>query len=387
MASLTPPVPAGARTYPTLEQFALIVAFLSIIAMPLASNLASRVTANPAENSEVASMPPIGRTVRSVVQFPSEFGHWFDSHFGFRARLIRWYGVSRLFGLRVSPSARVIKGQDGWFFLASEGGVEDYANHTPMPSRRLDAWRDMIVGTNAWLRSKRIAYVFTIAPDKHVIYPEEMPPSIHQLGATSRTDQVFAVLSMTDVPAIDVRPALLRGKARERLYQKTDTHWNDRGAFIAYQQILDAVRRQVPAVPPAWSRDDFEASEQVTPGQDLARMMGLMLDLHETDLGLLPRRSRQARVVDPPGASLDGEQPRIVTEIPGSSLPRAVVLRDSFTSKLAPFLSEHFSRVVYLWQRDIDEDLVRKEHPDVVIQEVVGRFLSMFTPTPPTLPR
>jgi alginate O-acetyltransferase complex protein AlgJ len=75
-----------------------------------------------------------------------------------------------------------------------------------------------------------------------------------------------------------------------------------------------------------------------------------------------------------------------VTEIPGSSLPRAVILRDSFTSPLVAFLSEHFSRAVYLWQNDFDAQAVEQEHPDIVIQEIVGRHLHNFIPSPELVP-
>ena len=75
-----------------------------------------------------------------------------------------------------------------------------------------------------------------------------------------------------------------------------------------------------------------------------------------------------------------------VTEIPGSALPRAVIFRDSFASRLVPFLSEHFSRAVYLWQNDFDADIVEKEHADVVIQEIVGRHLYNFIPSPELVP-
>jgi alginate O-acetyltransferase complex protein AlgJ len=69
-----------------------------------------------------------------------------------------------------------------------------------------------------------------------------------------------------------------------------------------------------------------------------------------------------------------------VTEIPGSEAPRAVVFRDSFTSRLIPYLSEHFSRAVYLWQNDVDPSVVLKERPAVVIHEIVGRHLGRIVP-------
>jgi hypothetical protein len=63
-----------------------------------------------------------------------------------------------------------------------------------------------------------------------------------------------------------------------------------------------------------------------------------------------------------------------------------VVFRDSFVSPLVPFLSEHFSRAVYLWQNDFDANAVLAERPDVVIQEIVGRHLYDFIPSPELVP-
>ena len=89
---------------------------------------------------------------------------------------------------------------------------------------------------------------------------------------------------------------------------------------------------------------------------------------------------------DPAGGYATGGTGRIVTEIPGSTLPRAVVFRDSFTSSLAPLISEHFSRVVYLWQNDFDAAVVESEHPDVVLHEIVGRHLHKIYPYPDLIP-
>ena len=60
-----------------------------------------------------------------------------------------------------------------------------------------------------------------------------------------------------------------------------------------------------------------------------------------------------------------------------------MVFRDSFGSALIPFLSEHFSRALYLWQYNFDPDVVQAEDPDVVVQEWVGRRLSTMPPYDP----
>jgi alginate O-acetyltransferase complex protein AlgJ len=366
----------------------LVAIFVAVISLPLLANVAGRDGADAeAENRELAALPHLTASVNAIARYGNDFGHWFEDHFGFRARLIRWYGEIRYFVFDVSPSAAVVRGRDGWLFYADDAGMDDHAHATPLSNVELAIWRETLVRTHEWLEARRIAYVFTISPDKHVIYPEFVPDTIRRVNTQSRTDQVFAVADAARVPNVDVRPALLDAKSHGRLYFQTDTHWNDDGALVAYQRIIDGVCHQLPSVPPAWTRGDFLPEIEVTDGMDLARMMGLSRVLHETSVALRPKRPRQARVVDPPGAEANHEVGRLVTEIPGSTLPRAVIFRDSFASRLAPLLSEHFSRAVYLWQNDFDPDVVAQEHPDVVIEQIVGRHLYGFLPSPELIPR
>jgi alginate O-acetyltransferase complex protein AlgJ len=357
-----------------LAQTLLVTLFIVIIALPPSLNLVGLDGGDAqAENRELVTF---------VGTNPSA---WFEDHFGLRSTFVRWYGETRLFLLRVSPTPVVLKGRDGWFFYADDKGLDDYVCEDPLTADALANWRSALVRATRWLRARRIAYVFLVAPDKHVVYPEQMPDSIVRVGPMSRTDQLYGGLQDTGV-LVDVRPPLIEQKTRERVYQKTDTHWNERGAFVAYRAIVTAARAQLPAIPPPWERGDFTAVARDVEGKDLAAMMGLKRVLREEDLRLVPTRRRQAVVVEPAGAEPSAEEGRLVTEIPGASLPRAVILRDSFTSPLVPFLSEHFSRAVYLWQNDFDAQAVEQEHPDIVIQEIVGRHLHNFIPSPELVP-
>jgi alginate O-acetyltransferase complex protein AlgJ len=366
----------------------LVTLFFAVISLPLAANLAGFDGADPgAENRELAAFPGIGPSWASVARFGDGLTLWFDDHFGFRSALVRWYGESRLLLLGVSPSTAVVKGRDGWLFYGDDKAIEDYANDEPLSAEGMANWRAAVTRASDWLKGRGIAYVFAIAPDKHVVYSEAMPSTLVRTGDRSRTDQVYDALRGSSAATVDVRPALLEAKNRERIYQRTDTHWNDRGALVAYQQIIGVVRTQVPSTPAAWTCADFEPVTRDVEAMDLAGMMGLKRVLREQDLVLVPKRPRLARVVEPAGAEPTAEEGRIVTEIPRSRLPRAVIFRDSFVSRLVPFLSEHFSRAVYLWQNDFDANAVIQEKPDVVIQEIVGRHLYNFIPSPELVPQ
>jgi hypothetical protein len=186
--------------------------------------------------------------------------------------------------------------------------------------------------------------------------------------------------SHTDLVFVDMKTPLLAAKAHERMYDLTDTHWNRRGAYVGYRAIMDAVAARVPGVEAPWPAADFRPVQNHTHGQDLAGMLGLSDVLSEEELTLVPLRPRRARVIEPANPSPNGDEGYLVTEIAGSTLPKAVVFRDSFTSRLIPFLSEHFSRTVYLWQNDMDPAVVAKERPAVVIHEIVGRHLTSLVP-------
>ena len=89
------------------------------------------------------------------------------------------------------------------------------------------------------------------------------------------------------------------------------------------QEIIEAVRAQVPAVPPAWTDADFTRTERIIEGQDLAGMMGLKRVIHETDLTLTPRRP-STRLTGAPGWYSAS-----ALSVATSSVPRSVSTRYS----------------------------------------------------------
>jgi len=361
----------------------LITAFVAAILAPGAVMVTRLDPETPnAENRELAKPPVLAWRWMDLRALPGAASSYFEDHFGLRARLVRWQAWLRLRVFHVSASPDVILGRDGWLFYAGDGGSEDLISAVPFRPSELEKWCATLQHTHDWLEAQGIDYLFVLAPDKHAVYPEYLPASVHRVGVETRTDALVRYLrDHSTVPVLDLRPALLAAKKDERLYHRTDTHWNDRGAFVAYTALVRALGRAVVGEPAA--RAAFGAPKMVTPGLDLARMLGLRADLREENLPLVPLAPRRARVVEPPQSQPNFDVGRLVTEQDDSSRPRAVVFRDSFGSAVIPFLSEHFSRAVYLWQNNMAPDVVLAEQPRVVIQEWVGRHLSTVWPYDP----
>lgn len=68
-----------------------------------------------------------------------------------------------------------------------------------------------------------------------------------------------------------------------------------------------------------------------------------------------------------------------VAEVGDRSLPTALIFRDSFSTWLIPWLSEHFRRVRWEWLDDFQPpfsgQLVEEENPEVVIEILAERKL------------
>ena len=364
-----------------LEDTALIVGFLLAILLPGLAMMLKGDRASSQENRQLAPFPPLSLDGDELAAFPERFNLYFNDHFGFRGELIRGQALAKIRWLKVSSSADVICGKAGWLFYAGEDSLAGYRAVQPFSEAELNRWTRVLEGRRRWLARRNIHYIFTVAPDKHTVYPEYMPDQIKPVRDESRLDQLITYLKENSgVEVVDLRPALLSAKGRHPIYYQTDTHWNEYGAFVAYEEITRALRRALPAIEPL-VESDFDLQTERTPGKDLAGMLGLADAFSETAVSLRPRRGFQASAANQPlDRSLIESTATFASEQPGRPLPRMVMFRDSFANRLIPFLAENFSRAVYVWDDRFEPALVEQEHPDVVLDEMVERKLMAAPP-------
>jgi hypothetical protein len=356
----------------------LVACFLAAVGLPLGA-LALGQDPGPVliENRYLHPRPELVWKKKALRAYPRAFEDFWSDAFPFRRLLIRWHNVAKL-SLGVSPNDGVIVGRGRWLFLRGFHGLKYYRAMEPFTPEELARWRASLENRYDWLAARGIRYLFVIAPNKDSIYPEFMPAHIRRARPQNRLDQLVAYLGPgSRVPFLDLREPLRAAKAHDRLYRTTDTHWNDRGVLVAYQAIIRRVGRWLPQVQPL-PATAFKPWSRMLPGGDLAVMLGLPDVLPEESLDLIPQVTRAARPVDaaPRGAFWD----RLDMETGKAELPRAIVLHDSFMVVLQPFLSEHFSRAVYVWGDQLDPGLVEREKPAVVIEERVER--NLFEPAP-----
>jgi hypothetical protein len=334
-----------------------------------------------AEKRKLAARPGWPGTTAALWKFPGTFAAWYGDHFGLRARLIRWHALAMYRVFRQSPSDKVLLGRDGWLFYADDSSLEDYRSAVPFTTAELERWRSVMETRQDWLARRGARLVIVLACDKYIIYPEYLPAAYRRQGTAYRVDQLADYLAQhSRLTVVSLRQPLEAGKEADRLYHRTDTHWNDRGAYLGYRAMLQAAG--VEPLPPT----AFRPVDRITAGWDLARMMGLDDVIAEQDRALEPHTPRRARVVEVDRPDPLWNNGRVVLEVDDPKLPRLVVFRDSFGSALVPLLAENFRRSVFLWQYELDVPALEQERPDVVIWLMTSRRLQWFIPANPPLP-
>ncbi len=374
--------PASAKVKGSRESIFIAFIFgvgLAFFCLFTVANFFSRT--NLLEDNRLAARCP--SRVRQFATFAGDFEKCFNDRFAFREKLIACGKLGRIKLFKVPASQDVLLGKADFFFCAAKGGHLGLLQGTPpFTSQELVGWKNLLEKRAIWCRKRGIDYLFALAPNKSSIYPELLPSHYRTKGGPTRTDQLINFLqeSHSCAQAIDLRKSVRAGKGSLPLYLRTDTHWNQLGAYYGYCSIIENVRLRYPSIPPPRLLSQFKIVPYDFKKGDLARLQGL--------LGVLTEESVAVhRPTGPPWTTvrypkwldnkygMDDTTP-FYCELKGSKLPRALMFRDSFASPLAElFLPEHFSRSAFYWQPEFSEDIVLREKPDIVIHEALETCL------------
>jgi hypothetical protein len=308
-----------------------------------------------------------------AMSFLDGYLRFFRDHFAFRDTLIEGLAAVKVKEFGNSTNPLVVIGQDGWLFYTPPGDADfsKYRGLAPLSPDELDQWQQLLERRQARLARDHIPYLLVIVPDKQTVYPEFMPANLKKVGEESRLDEILDRLrdSHSPVRVLDLRPALLAAKKTAPVYLKHDTHWNDFGAYVGYRAIMEEIGKltagkRLPVLGPG---DFVQGSVDLTNG-DLVGVLGAPSLFDERVATMTPR----VKVAIPTSPT------EYIAEIDidndDARMPRLVMYRDSFATRLLPMMARSFSVGVYRWGYEFDGDL-EKHKLDIVVNEFVERAL------------
>jgi len=323
------------------------------------------------ENRELAFKPKMGL----YEKFPKYFSDYFNDHFGLRNWLIvanRWSRY-KLFG--VSPNKAVTVGKEEWLFYTPDINYIDSINAQGFTEGELKQIEANFLDIQNKFNKKGIKFYFLVAPNKQSIYPEFLPDYMKKIRPDSRLDQLSSFLEKNGmVNFVNPKKELLEMKKNAPVYLKYDTHWNDLGAFVAYQKLFQKINKDFGTIK-SKEMSDFMVTTKESPNNDLAVQMGVIGNFKEKGPNFENKNSKSKIVFENCPDKFIG-CPVTVWEVADQRLLKLVMFRDSFGVGIIPFLAEHFQRSYFYWgsipfsMTEIDQ-----EKPEIVVMELTEREL------------
>jgi alginate O-acetyltransferase complex protein AlgJ len=143
---------------------------------------------------------------------------------------------------RSTRPGKVIIGKSGYLFLGNkhEDVVDKTTGSYTISETAAEAWSASLAQIASLVETSGASFVFSVAPNKHTIYPEFLPDG-EIASKETLTDQLFSTASIKTVTAIDLRAPLKKLKSEKPLYLQTDSHWNNAGAALAYTETMNVL--------------------------------------------------------------------------------------------------------------------------------------------------
>jgi hypothetical protein len=342
------------------------------------------------ENRQLASFPKVVDEVTGGLSkdFRKGFTAWINDNIGFREFFVKMNAKINYDLLKTSPNSSVRVGKDGWFFFTGDYNLKIASGEYPLTKETLVAIKNEQESIQKALKEKGIEYVLVLTPSKASIYPEKIDGSNFSVRETPIDIVEKYLKENTTIKVINTKDALLKAKEEgQQVFNKTDTHWNETGAYIGYKYITDQLNKwniinsspvKINQVPSTF-KGEFSA------------MMG--------DVSLLPLENvNSTEIVSPNATEIQNKEVLDLINIeqrndnftkngqhiytnPSQKDKRILMYGDSFFGswKIKELFAESCSELTYVWSDSIKGKVVDKVKPDIVLFERTERYITSLS--------
>lgn len=357
-----------------MKKAGLVIFIAACLAVCLIPSLGMMVkpTTGPIGNEQSLAAPNITNEDGSFnTNILSDWGKYFEQHFGFRPDFITLDAFIQGSVFGVSNLDSVISGSDGWLYYAST--LNDYMGRNTLTQQQVDGLVHNLSLVQQRVEEHDAKFVFAVAPNKSTLYPEHMPYYYRADETADRNrDLLNAALAESSVDYCNLFDVL--GSQEETLYFARDSHWNNKGALLASNAILDKLGK---------SHDDFssvQAEEREDFVGDLSKMIYPTSSAPEVNY-YYGAEERYSYVTETSSV----EESFIRTENPNAE-GSLFMYRDSFGNLLLPFFASAFNEATFSKGFPIMLDISLAQYePNDVAFVIAERNIDWFLTQPPLM--
>lgn len=359
------------------------IVFLLLCTVVLCSPISniSKDQVSHKEKRTLAKAPELSKVFDDSYQYGKKYESWLNDHFFGREFFIELHRT-HISALCIKGNDNVIRGKDGWIFYKKI--MKNYMNSDSTSDALLTKSADYIWDIQNYCQQRGKQFVYFLCPEKHQIYGEHYSRSVRKVKPDdeSMVNRFLAVLKNKNINYVYPLDELLEEKKKGNLlYWKNDTHWNAEGAYVGYKALIEKLNHKdvYELNCPAFVNIRKHPVNDITKypilmGNDLVTMWpNAPQDNHDGYMAPLVSDKITYSDNNIGGAKL------LICRNPDKK-KKMVIFRDSFTTRMAPYINETFGEVVYIWRYDVrasDLDQYLKD-ADVVVLENVARFIPIL---------
>ncbi|MEA2834548.1 MAG: hypothetical protein QOG66_2750 [Methylobacteriaceae bacterium] len=282
----------------------------------------------------------------------------------------------------------VYEGQDGWLFLIggsnSIGALYD-RNAPLLDDAKLQQWVKLIEGRARRLERMRIEYVHISIPEKLTLYDNKFhaPPIVDwRLSPAIRLREMMQRSPYARV-WLDLVDPFRAAREDIQLYYRTDTHWTPEGCFLAYKLLCEKLgicpelglltrpRREVESVLDLGLKMEPPVLEPL-------RLYNFTKDSQKTYRNVI---AQYLETVTANALVHIGAHIRYKNSNPSAANKKILIFGDSYASLhpdgLTAMLAETARDVEFIWSSNLDWAYIKRAQPDIVVYDLVERFMTM----------
>lgn len=319
-------------------------------------------------------------SLSGLKEYPSLYEAYFNDYLPFKNPIVAFGKLSdiRVFGEVTSDS--VLIGKDGWMFykLANdkEDSLADYQGTNHYSEAQLQELLALFQSAREHLEKNGIDFILYLVPNKERVYSEYMPDSVKVINPQSRAELLGAYLK--DHGESRVYYPLEEFKwAKDnwcQVYRKYDTHWNDIGAYMAAQMILQDMESN--GEDQTFHKEEYLACEIENRGTfsgDLASMLNLQK--YYDDDAFLKVKGYKDNVNIVMDYQNDHETVTHYVSDAAQTGEKLLIFRDSFGVHMAEYFAKNYTDVTLMDYRTEDASSALKEvQPKTVVIEMAERY-------------
>ena len=352
-----------------------IIIVIAALAVPSVGMIFGGSSTFRVETTSLAEAPSVTKEDGSINEnLLREAGNYFEDHFFGRPAFVTADALIRKNVFASSANAKIIVGKDGWYFY--DGELPCFQGTERFTERTLKNIAHNLGLTRDYLRQLGIDLIVTVAPNKSSLYPEYMPFNMIQSTEASNAGRLKPYLKEAGVAYADLFDAFCG--TDEVLYFKEDTHWNNKGALLAFDTILETAGSEFGKHEDRSRIDAEELEPRKDHSGDLAEMLTPEAVEPETDYYY--NDFTFSYVTE----TKDNMDDLIETRC-GEGDGNLYMFRDSFGASLLPFFAQEYENAVFsrLVPYSLSQALV--SGADTVIIERAERNLLSFASAPPLM--